>query len=81
MNADGGNPRKLSDERNPWNAGPCWSPDGKWIAFQSNVNGFTDIYRIKLDGLSPPQQLTFNMEIDQDRAPAWRPLQSLPVEP
>ena len=31
------------------------SPDGKWLAFDSNRNGSQDIWRMPLDGSSPPE--------------------------
>jgi Tol biopolymer transport system component len=73
MDADGSNARRLTDDRYPWNDDPAWSPDGSLIAFRSNRSDQVDIYLIKVNGSSIPQQLTFNSEIDQDRAPAWRP--------
>jgi Tol biopolymer transport system component len=36
------------------------SPDGKWLAYDSNINGNQDIFRIPIDG-GEPQQLTRNM--------------------
>ena len=73
LDADGSNARRLTDENYPWNDDPTWSSDGKLIAFRSNRNDQVDIYVIKVDGSLIPQQLTHNSEIDQDRAPAWRP--------
>ena len=35
------------------------SPDGKWLLYDSNINGNQDIYKIALDG-GEPQQLTHN---------------------
>jgi eukaryotic-like serine/threonine-protein kinase len=33
------------------------SPDGRWLAFDSNRNGSQDIWRLPLDGSSPPEQV------------------------
>ena len=73
MDSEGGNARRLTDDSYPWNDDPAWSTDGKLIAFRSNRNDQVDIYIINVDESSIPQQLTLNSEIDQDRAPAWRP--------
>lgn len=35
------------------------SPDGKWLLYDSNVNGNQDIYKVAIDG-GEPQQLTHN---------------------
>ncbi len=34
------------------------SPDGRWLAFDSNRLGNQDIWRMPLDGSAPPEQLT-----------------------
>jgi hypothetical protein len=46
------------------------SYDGKWIAYDSNINGNVDIFKIPVEG-GEPQQLTHN-SID-DFNPAWSP--------
>jgi eukaryotic-like serine/threonine-protein kinase len=38
------------------------SPDGRWLAFDSNRNGSQDIWRMPLDGSSPPEQLASSPE-------------------
>jgi len=50
---------------------PAWSPDGKTIAFMSNVNGAKyQIYTVRLDG-THVQQVTFSpTDVIQ---PAWTP--------
>ena len=46
---DGGPPRAIGPRvgraRNP-----SWSPDGRWLAFECDVESFSDIYRIAPDG-------------------------------
>jgi serine/threonine-protein kinase len=46
------------------------SPDGKWLTYDSNVNGNQDIYRVPLGG-GDPEQLTKNAF--DDFHPAWSP--------
>jgi TolB protein len=47
---------------------PVWSPDGKWIVFESPSDGDFEIYLISADG-GPPKQLTRNAV--HDRMPQW----------
>ena len=49
------------------NEQPTWSPDGKWIAFQSNRGGNWQIYRMRVDG-NDLQKLTSNGE---NKDPDW----------
>lgn len=46
------------------------SPDGKWLTYDSNVNGNQDIYKVPLTG-GDPEQLTRNGF--DDFHPAWSP--------
>jgi Periplasmic component of the Tol biopolymer transport system len=46
------------------------SPDKKWLAFDSNINGNQDIFKMPIGG-GEPQQLTHN-HVD-NFAPAWSP--------
>ncbi|HEY2830284.1 MAG TPA: hypothetical protein VGJ88_09225, partial [Thermoanaerobaculia bacterium] len=49
------------------NEQPTWSPDAKWIAFQSNRTGRWQIYRMRADG-SDIQQLT---TAGENKDPDW----------
>jgi Tol biopolymer transport system component len=46
------------------------SPDERWLAFDSNVSGNSDIYKIRVEG-GEPQQLT--RDPADDFSPAWSP--------
>jgi len=46
------------------------SPDERWLAYDSNVSGNADIYRIRVEG-GEPQQLT--RDPADDFSPAWSP--------
>ena len=70
---DGANPVQLID-RGPYLTGtPRWSPDGRWIAFDSRSNdagreGNADIYVISAEG-GQPRRLT--SEPSEDVTPSW----------
>ncbi len=69
MDADGGNPRNLTNHQfKDWE--PSWSPNGKQIVFVSDreVDGNHEIYVMDADG-SNPRNLTNHPE--DDSAPAW----------
>ena len=75
MDADGGNPQKITD--NLWlDNNPSWSPDGKRIVFSSKRgadwnkrNGDWDIYVMDANG-GNIQNLTNNPSADE-WSPAW----------
>jgi len=46
---------------------PVWSPDGRWIAFGSQRDGHSQIYRQMADGSGQPERL---LESEYDQRPA-----------
>lgn len=69
MRGDGSDPKRLtSDGAN--NQTPCWSPDGRLIAFVSDRDGNKEVYTVKADGTTP-LNLTHNPA--EDWTPAWSP--------
>lgn len=70
---DGANPAQLIDRGPHLTGTPRWSPDGRWIAFDSRSNdagreGNADIYVISVEG-GQPRRLT--SEPAEDVAPSW----------
>lgn len=56
--AKSGITRNLTQSSFAHDRAPAWSPDGKWIAYLSDLNGEYEIYIQKQDGSEPRQQLT-----------------------
>ncbi|MYE89020.1 hypothetical protein F4X33_08510, partial [Candidatus Poribacteria bacterium] len=67
MDADGGNPQNLTNDRND-DKSPSWSPDCKRIVFYSHRDGNPEIYVINVDG-GNLQNLTNNLHADV--SPTW----------
>ena len=69
MNTNGTEQKRLTN--NPaYDGKPCWSPDGKKIAFESLREKKYDIYVMNSDG-SGLRNLTNNPT--QERFPCWSP--------
>ena len=67
--AGGGAPRQLT--RSPkHDRHPTWSPDSKWIAFESNRDGEFQVYVIPVDGGEARKMTTISTEANQ---PVWSP--------
>ncbi len=69
--ANGANPRQLTDTPFFINSSPSWSPDGKKIAFVSNRGGSPQIYVMNADGTGGLKRLTFQGNYNQ--TPDWSP--------
>jgi hypothetical protein len=68
--ATGGDAQKLTAFEADHVEDAAWSPDGKQIAFASDVDGDFDIYMIPVEG-GTPSMITRNKA--EDREPAWSP--------
>ena len=66
---DGSNPRNIT--RSAGNDGHPWfSRDGKWIVFESDRSGTSEIWKINLKTLTQ-EQLTFGGKEYMSRTPRW----------
>ncbi|MRR19974.1 peptidase S41 [bacterium] len=62
MNADGSSPRRLTVDEGI-ESDPCFSPDGKLIAFSAQYDGNTDVFIIPVEG-GLPVRLTWHPGAD-----------------
>jgi tricorn protease len=60
--AKDGAPRKLTSTSNAHERDAVWSPDGKWIAYNSDATGENELYVRSQDGKGEPTQLTNNAD-------------------
>jgi Uncharacterized protein related to the periplasmic component of the Tol biopolymer transport system len=67
-----GTPRNLTRTSNAHERDAVWSPDGKWIAYNSDVTGENELYLRSQDGKGEPQQLTKGADTYYYRA-IWSP--------
>ena len=58
MPAKNGTPRNLTKSSNAHERDAVWSPDGKYIAYNSDVTGENELYVRSQDGKGDPQQIT-----------------------
>jgi len=70
--AKNGTPRNLSKTSGAHERDAIWSPDGKWIAYNSDVTGENELYVRSQDGKGEPQQVT-NGADTYYYAPKWSP--------
>src|SRR5438270_4789651 len=70
--AKNGTPRNLSKTSGAHERDAVWSPDGKWIAYNSDATGENELYVRSQDGKGEPQQLTTGTDTYY-YAPKWSP--------
>jgi tricorn protease len=70
--AKNGTPRDLSKTSNAHERDAIWSPDGKWIAYDSDVTGENELYVRAQDGKGEPVQVTSGADTYY-YAPKWSP--------
>src|SRR2546430_7223895 len=67
-----GTARNLSKSSNAHERDAIWSPDGKWIAYNSDVTGENELYVRSQDGKGQPQQVTSGADTYYYK-PVWSP--------
>jgi tricorn protease len=67
-----GTARNLTRTSNAHERDAVWSPDGKWIAYNSDATGENELYVRSQDGKGQPQQLTSNADTYYYQA-IWSP--------
>jgi serine/threonine-protein kinase len=67
----GNTARRLTFDANSY--APVWSPDGQWIAFASDRDADSVIFRTRLDGSGTPEQLTKPEKGVRQRPQSWSP--------
>ncbi len=65
----GGEPRQLTGSAKH-DRHPTWSPDSRWLAFESNRGGSFQIYTMRVDGGEARAVTTLSTEANQ---PVWSP--------
>src|SRR5437870_6247330 len=70
--AKNGTPRNLTKTSGAHERDAVWSPDGKWIAYNSDATGENELYVRSQDGKGEPQQITSGADTYY-YAPKWSP--------
>lgn len=70
--ASKGSARNLTRSSGAAERDPAWSPDGRWIAYFSDVTGEYELYLAQSDGKGEVRQLTRDGKIFR-YAPTWSP--------
>jgi len=78
MNEDGTGQTQLTQDINLSAGLPCWSPDGRWIAFTGTQyyeepEPFTDLWLIDKTGAELKRLTSNTVEATNERMPAWSP--------
>ncbi len=71
MNADGTGPVNITNHSENDSA-PSWSPDGRFIAFETRRDGNHEIYVMRADGGMPTNITNTPLPSDESR-PSWSP--------
>jgi dipeptidyl aminopeptidase/acylaminoacyl peptidase len=61
--SDGSQAVRLTNFNAPITGSPRWSPDGRWIVFDSNREGQFEVYRVRANG-GTPERLTHDPATD-----------------
>ncbi len=67
-----GTPRNLTRTSNAHERDAVWSPDGKWIAYDSDATGENELYIRPQDGKGQPQRITSGADTYY-YGPIWSP--------
>ena len=67
MNLEGGDIRRLTDSLSD-DGYPSWSPDGRWIAFDSDRYGSFDLFVVRAEGGKPDRLTDYE---GYEQAPVW----------
>jgi tricorn protease-like protein/C-terminal processing protease CtpA/Prc len=70
--AEHGSPRNLTRTNGVAEREPCWSPDGRWIAYFSDATGEYELYITQSDGKGETRQLTDGSATFYED-PVWSP--------
>ncbi len=70
--AKNGTPRDLTKTSGAHERDAIWSPDGKWIAYNSDATGENELYVRSQDGKGEPQQVTKGADTYYYQ-PVWSP--------
>ncbi len=66
--SSGHNPRQLTHFGGPVTGCPRWSPDGRWVTFDSRASGSAQIYKLRLDDDTLMRLTSFDSD---NVVPSW----------